>query len=64
MFAPPFPDPELIQVAADAGIDLLLIPTSWVFYDEDGIDEFTASYPDAVEYVTPELVVIDPTELP
>ena len=64
LFIPPFPDETRIRTAAEQGIDLILIPTRWVFYDEDLIDEFTASYPDAVEYVTPELVVIDPAKLP
>ncbi|MCH7583759.1 MAG: hypothetical protein IH941_01200 [Acidobacteria bacterium] len=64
LFIPPFPDETRIRAAAEQGIDLILVPTGWVFYDEDGIDEFATSNPDAVEYVTPELVVIDPTKLP
>ena len=64
LFIPPFPNESRIRMAAEQGIDLILVPTRWVFYDEDEINAFAARYPDAVEYVTPELVLIDPAVLP
>ena len=64
LFIPPFPDETRIRKAAEQGIDLILVPTRWVFYDEDEIETFAARYPDAVEYVTEELVVIDPAAVP
>jgi len=64
LFVPPFPDRDRISGASDLGIDLVLVPTRWVFYDEEAISDFAASYPGAVEYVTDELVVIDPTAIP
>ncbi len=64
LFVPPFPDRDRMSEAADLGVDLVLVPTRWVFYDEKAMSDFAASYPGSVEYVTEELVVIDPTALP
>ncbi len=64
LFIPPFPDADRVRRAGEAGIDLMLVPTRWVFYDEEAFSEFAASYPGSVEYITDELVVIDPTALP
>ena len=64
LFIPPFPDAERIRKASNAGIDLVLVPTRWVFYDEEAMSDFAASYPGSVEYVTDELVVIDPAAVP
>jgi hypothetical protein len=63
LFIPPFPDAERIEAAADSSVDLVLIPTRWVFYDQARFDDFAASYPGTVEYINSDLVVIDPSAL-
>jgi hypothetical protein len=62
LFVPPFPNGETMQMAGEAGIDLILVPTRWVFFDEGAIDEFEEAFPGSVEYVSPELVAIAVTE--
>lgn len=64
LFIPPFPNVQRIREAAKAGIDLMLIPTRWVFFDEKAIAQFAALYPGAITYMTDELVVIDPSLVP
>jgi hypothetical protein len=59
LFIPPFPDVPRVREAAAAGIDFILIPTRWVFYDEQALDAFTRIYPRAVQWASSELVVID-----
>ena len=63
LFIPPFPDVPRVREAAAAGIDFILIPTRWVFYDEQALDAFTLVYPRSVRWASSELVVID-TSLP
>ncbi len=60
LFVPLFPTPDRIDKASRAGIDLILVPTRWVFYSEAAIDALAAGRPDSVAYLTNELVVIMP----
>ncbi len=49
LFAPPFPNPEALTDAATAGVEVILLPTEWVFYSESAVLEFERGYPDAVD---------------
>lgn len=60
IFRPPFPDDDGLEDAREAGIDLILVPTEWVFFDEEAIDALAAENPGAVDYINSELVVIRP----
>ncbi len=60
IFVPPFPTPDRIDRASKAGIDLILVPTRWVFFDEDAIAVLADESPGSVSYVSDELVVITP----
>ena len=60
LFVPLFPTPDRIDKASRAGIDLILVPTRWVFYSEAAIDALAAGRPNSVAYLTNELVVIMP----
>ena len=59
LFKPPFPNVEALLEAQRAGIDLILVPTRWVFFVEAAFDDLGRAFPGSVEYVSPELLVID-----
>jgi len=60
LFVPPFPTTDRMQIAERMGVDLILVPTDWVFYSADLFDEFAADHPDAVLRLSDATVAIDP----
>ncbi len=63
VFVPPFPNPNGLQLASQAGIDLILVPTRWVFYDEDEMEALARENPGSVEQINDELVLVRPGAL-
>jgi len=60
LFAPPFPTTEKVEWAKNAGIELILVPTMWTFYDDAAIDALASEAPDAVLRLNSDVVVIRP----
>jgi hypothetical protein len=60
LFAPPFPKQEAIVDAAAADIEVILLPTDWTFYDERAIADLESVFPDAIERLNPEAVLLFP----
>jgi len=63
LFVPPFPTTDRLQAAETAGIELILVPTAWTFYDDGAIDSLAEMAPDVVQRVSPDAVVIRPGAL-
>ena len=60
LFVPPFPTYDKLQAAEAAGIELILLPTSWTFYDDAAIEALAEAAPDAVLRLNGDAVVIRP----
>ena len=60
LFVPPFPTAEKLEFAKNAGIEIILIPTMWTFYDEAAVDALARAEPPAVLRLNSDVVVIRP----
>ena len=61
LFVPPFPTAEKLESARNAGIELILIPTAWTFFDDAAIGSLAGEgAPDAVLRLNSDVVVIRP----
>lgn len=58
LFAPPFPTEEKVELAKSAGIELILVPATWFFFDDAAIDALAGAAPDAVLRLNDDAVVI------
>jgi hypothetical protein len=58
LFLPPFPTADRIRKAADNGIDVILLPTAWTFYDAATVGALQAEAPDGVVVLNEDVVVI------
>jgi len=63
LFVPPFPTADRLQSAEAAGIELILLPTSWTFYDDAAIEALADVAPPAVLRLNSDAVVIRPGAL-
>jgi len=63
LFVPPFPTAEKLESARNAGIEFILVPTAWTFYDAVAIDSLAGEAPDAVQRPNSDVVVIKPGAL-
>ncbi len=63
LFVPPFPTVDKVELAQNAGIRLILLPTGWTFYDPAAVDSLAHGAPGAVLYPNSSAVIIraDPT---
>jgi hypothetical protein len=60
LFVPPFPTAEKIESAKDNGIHLILVPTSWTFYDAAAVDSLARQVSDVVLHLNSSAIVIRP----
>jgi len=60
LFVPPFPTSDRIEMGRRMGVDLILVPTDWIFYSDDLFDEFAADHPGAVVELSKATIAIDP----
>jgi hypothetical protein len=60
LFVPPFPTAEKIESAKNNGIHLILVPTSWTFYDAEVVDSLARQAPDVVLHLNSSAIVIRP----
>lgn len=60
LFVPPFPTAESLADAVEEGISVILLPTEWVFYDTQAIDDLERQFPDAVDRFNPGATLLYP----
>jgi hypothetical protein len=60
LFAPPFPTIPKLEQAAGEGIELILLPTAWVFYDAGAVTALASEAPGAVVRLNSDAVIIRP----
>jgi hypothetical protein len=58
LFVPPFPAAEKLQAAEEAGIQLILVPTAWAFYEPEAVEDLAAAAPGAVVHLNSEVVIL------
>lgn len=61
LFVPPFPTAGKVELAREAGIELILVPTGWAFYDDEAIQALAGEAPEAVMRLNSEALVIKPS---
>jgi hypothetical protein len=60
LFAPPFPTVERLRMAQDAGIELILLPTRWTFFDAALVGELDSGAPGSVVRLNSDVVLLEP----
>lgn len=60
IFAPPFPTDEKLALAADAGVDFIIVPTRWAFYDSEAFEAMSREEPSRVVFMNDGAVVLVP----
>lgn len=63
LFVPRFPTTAKIESARNAGIELILLPTMWTFYDDAAVNAIAREAPAAVLQLNSDAVVIRPGAL-
>ena len=60
IFAPPFPTDEKLDLARAAGVDYIIVPTRWGFYDSDAMYQLQQDSPEMVALRNESSIVLVP----
>lgn len=60
IFAPPFPTQDKLDLASSVGVDYMIIPTRWGFFDSDAMYELQRESPESVPFKTTDALVLIP----